>query len=528
MDQFPLLPIRGATNGTSFKGTPPDMAPYQAIRNFRAFGTRTDRPRGGKRPGLKKTFTRRLKNAAVQAVASISRATGQDGYTLGTCNPLTTVISTPSAALYGQVGALDDVPSMDWFYYLDVTGLGGSATNTVSACAWDPDGEFLAIASNFTATDGKIRVACLNATGQLVWASTYAESGFDVYCNALCVTKLFTFMAIATTQNQGVQLVAFRNDTGAVAFVNNIEGWSSEAVALCRYTDASAVEFLFVAFSGVTQAGTYTGGIGGGTIAAGRWARDFRSGIVKYQVDAVYGSVVLTKVPFGTGTPSTGAYYEAAHGYWRYSEQVPGKPHGCIFTAITAGADGSIYFTKRNQGWGPNNVRAEFRPDGLYEPYATVGKISPAGVIQWLRDTDSIREADDLGYFNDYLGNPSLQCVAVDADGNVFAAGRQTAAGSSVFALTTLGVPAWDANLVGLTGTIREGAASFDASDNTIVFAGDRNTLWDGSGGTPAFMWKLTRLGEMVWSWDMNESVSGLCVAASGSGKLYFGGDCVT
>lgn len=441
MDRFPVLPIRGATNGTSFKGTPPDMAPYQSLRNFRAFGTRTDRPRGGKRPGLKKTFARQLKNAPVQAVASISRATGQDGFTLGDCDPLTAVLSIPSTALQGQIGALDDVPSMDWFFDVDVTGVGGTAGNTCSACAWDPNGQFLAAASNYTATNGRIRVVQINLAGAPNWQVTALVPGVNIFANALVVSKLFTFMAMANTAVGGLLLIAFRNDTGAIAFQGNLLGWGSEASCLCLHTDAAGNEFLFVAYDGATGGGTYTGGIGGGVIQAGRWARDFRSGITKYQVDQVYGGAVVSKVIFGTQLAASGAYFEAIHGDWRLSEQTTARPHGGRFVAITAGADGSIYFAKRNNGWGPNNSLDVFKPDGLYEPYATIGKISPGGDLLWMIDTDSIRELDDLGNYNDYLGNPSLQAIAVDTAGNVFVGGRKNAAGSCVFACTTGGVP---------------------------------------------------------------------------------------
>src|SRR5690606_24307233 len=133
----------------------------------------------------------------------------------------------------------------------------------------------------------------------------------------------------------------------------------------------------------------------------------FRSGIAKYRVDGTaYGGSVAVEETYGTPLTSSDPYFEANHRYWRLSEQnrISGRaarPHGGEITALAAGSDGSLYFAKRNQGWGPNDDRPEFRPDGNFEPYATVGKIDPEGVLAWIGGDEGIKELDDLGFYND-------------------------------------------------------------------------------------------------------------------------------
>lgn len=536
MDRRPLLPIYGATNGTPYKGTPPGFAPIQALANFRTFGT-TDRPRGGKRAGAR-IISRQLKAAPVQAVATITRASAVVGQAVGTCAQIGQATSLLSTSLVGQIAGLDDVPSMDWFQYLNVTGAGGPADNAVQTCAYDPDGEFLAVASNYNVgSDGNYTLVRYTLGGTLVWVVHSANSGHTQSVNDIVVTKLYTFVALANTAaGAGPKVKAYRNDTGALAWSSDLNGWAKEAVALARYANAAGQEYVYVAFHGSPAAGTYTGGVGSGTIQGGRWAAFFRSGIVRLRVDGTsYGGSVAVKEQWGQALGGSGAYYEANHGTWRFSEQTFHRPHGAEFTALATGPDGSVYFAKRNQGWGPNNGHALFRPDGLSEPYTTIGKINATGQLQWLQDTDSIRELDDLGNYNDLTfpgdpaGAPSIGALAVDAAGAAYGAGRRNAAGASAFKVDTLGNPQWSANLCSATGTIREGCAAIDPTDGHVLFGGDRNDQWDGAASRDAHLWKLAKdTGEVVWHWDIREGVSALGVAASGTGKVFYTTDKVT
>jgi hypothetical protein len=537
LDRFPLLPTRGATDGTTFKGTPGEFAAFQAIRNMRN-RDHNGRGRMGKRPGLEKVFSRQLGNGPIQAVATISRASGTVGFTVGSCVNLGAPLNVPSGTLLGQVAAIDDVQSMDWFRYLDVTSAGGAATNSVSSVAYDPDGEFVVAASNFTVGGfGRFRIQRYSLAGIESWAADYSVASHSVFVNALCVTKLYTFAALANNATGAILLVGFRNDTGALAFSSDLYGHANECIGLGRYVDSgTGVEYLYACFNGSAAAGTYTGGLGGPTIAGGRWALQFRSGIYKFSVDATtYGGDVLTRVNFGTPLASTAAYFESLHNSWRYSEQTNQKPHGCVFTGMCCDADGNVYFSKRNQGWGPNNTRAEFRPDGLSETYATVGKISAAGVLQWLSDTDSLREADDLGYYNDQdypakpNHNPSVNAVCVGGNGQVYTGGRQSLVGQSVYAFDSAGSPVWSANVMDTTRTIAEGAMVVDPADGGVIVAGGRNIGWDGSAARLAFLWKLDPGdGTILWHYDIRKNVSALAVAASGHGQVFFVTDYVS
>lgn len=551
-DKKPLLSIRGATSGTTYRATPDGFVPRNAIRNWQVEDPDTERPRGGRRRCLVRLIPSQLRNAPVQALLAATRAAAQTGLVLGTCESMGAAFSTPSTPLFGQIAALDAVPSMDWFKYLDVTNISGApADNAVQCCAWDPDGEFLAVSSNYrVGLDWRYSIARLNpATGAVVWRTDVSDSGYDRSVNAIAVTKLYTFVAI-TSNNPAAgtpKLVGYRNDTGAAAIVGNLEGWARDAVALAVYTDAAGQEYLYVAFNGIASAGTYVPGAGSGTIKAGRWAMQYRAGIMKFSVEgASYGGGGTAKVTFGPQLASTDPYFETTggrttpHGYWRLSEQdypTLGHPlgHGGEITGLACGSDGSVYFTKRNQGWGPNDATASFRPDGSTEGYRTVGKINTDGTLAWLEDTDSIREVDDLGYYNDldYPGKsvhePSIGAVCVDSDGDVYVGGRRNATGLSVFALRgDSGVRKWSANLMGAADTVREGAACIDADDNP-VFAGDRNTSWDGALGDDANLWKLDRSnGQVLMHFDLNEAVSGLGVAAAGDGRLFATYDKVT
>jgi len=517
---------------------PPDMAPLAALENFRGCDP-AGRLRGGRRPCWEKAFTRQLKAAPVQAVNTIARAAAQTGFSLGECEDAADVVSIRSDPLNGNLAALDDVPSMDWFSYVDVTGYGGAATNGCNAVAYDPDGEFLMVGTNFdVAGDGRLLIQRFNKNGNPEAASGFFALGFTTSVNAICVCKLYTFVAIANTNTAAgaPKLLVYRNDTMALAASTDLDGWANEAIGLARYMDAAGREFVFVAFSGAARAGTYNGGIGSGVIQAGRWAQQFRSGIAKYQVDtAAYGGSVITKRSYGTQLATSAPYFEAAHGYWRLSEQTEWRPHGGLITDIAAGADGSVYFTKCNQGWGPNNGSTFFEPSGNTEPYATVGKIDANGTLLWMADTDSIRELDDLGFYNDLpfpgdtAPDPSLSAIAVDSDGNCYVGGRQNPATASVFSLDKDGIRRWEANVMDTTRSVREGGAVFDPTTGRVWFAGDRNDQWDGAAGQFAHLWSLDKnTGSIRVAWDINENASALAVAVSGAGKTYYGTDYVS
>ncbi len=536
----PSIPLRGASTGSTFGLTPDGFSPFLALRNARIFGGRTERPRGSRRPTLRRWVDRQLKNAPVQAVLGVTRASAVLGYATSNCRDMGEALSHPAGTLYGQIGSLDDVQSLNWFVNLDVTPAGGPANVDVNACNWDPDHEFLAVSANYKiGSDSCYSVARIDpGTGATVWRTDRHDSGKNVSVNNIVVTKLYTFVLLVNNNAAGPFVVGYRNDTGAEAISGNIGGWCREAVAGCRTVDDNGQENLFVGFLGSAVAGTYTGGIGSGTIQAGRWAMDFRGGIAKFHVEShTYGGGGTTLVQWGTPLPSTGMYYEGVHRTWRLSEQLPWRPHGGEITGLRSGPNGSVYFTKRNQGWGPNNGQDAFKPDGRSEGYRTVGKISRGGLLLWLSDTDSLRKPDDLGNHNDltYPGDPngsdpSIQALCVDqTNGDCYVGGRNNdpgfmGAGFCAFGLDgETGEPKWRRNITSATGAIREGAASIDVDGNPW-FAGDRNDVWDGAVSRKAMLWKLSKTdGSVLAFFDLaHANIGGLSVAAAGDGRVFF------
>ncbi len=537
-------PLRGASNRSAYIDTPGEFNPFPILGNFRAFGGLTDRPRGGKRAGLKKTFARPLKSGyAGQAAISMTRASAVIGRQLGSCRDMGTGTSVQSGILLGQVWSLDDAASMDWKYYLDVTGVGGPSDNDGVAVAVHPDDDFVAIASNYTiAGDGVYTIARLSTDGAFSWRynATYT-AGKTQSVERIRVSKLYTWAVLYNEVSGGAFLIALRNDTGALAFSSTLGGLANQGVDLCIHTSAAGVETLYVAFLGSAKVGTYDGGIGGGAIKAGRWALHFRTGVMKFSIDSTaYGGSVAVAQSFGTQLQNGDAYFDntlgtTPHGTWRLSEHSEWKPHGGEITGIACDPDGNLYIAKRNQGWGPNDTIPEFQPDGATEGYRTVLKVSPAGTLLWSADTDSILEEydpgtypfyNDLSFVGDTTPDASIMCIAADANG-VYVAGRRNAGSVSAFKLRPDdGVMEWQANLMDATRSVR--SVAIDPVDGNPVFVGDDNASWDGASSLHAHLWKLSAVdGGVLKTFSLSpdnaaDLVSALDVAVSSDGHVFY------
>lgn len=544
-DPAPLpLPLKGAFNRSAFVDMPAGFNPPAILRNFRAFGNLTDQPRGGKRAGVVKTFTRPLKEGyAGQAACTMTRAQAIVGTQLGVCRDMGDGTSVQSGQLLGQVWALDDALSMDWKYYLDVTGVSGPADNDMVACAVHPDGDFLAIASNYNiGADGVFTIARINADGSFEWRYNRAASTGKVQSvEKVRVSKLYTWATLYNEVTGGAFLIALRNDTGALAFSSTLGALANQGVDLCIHTTAAGVETLYVAFLGSALVGTYDGGVGGGDIEAGRWALHFRTGVMKFAIDSTaYGGSVAVPASFGPQVLNGEAYFDntlgtSPHGTFRLSEHSPWAPHGGEITGIACDSDGNLYISKRNAGWGPNDTLPEFQPDGNSEEYTTVWKISPAGVLLWAADTNSILEVyqdppypfyNDLTYPGDTTPDASIMCIAADDDGGVYCGGRRNDGAYSIFKLRQDdGVMVWNANLTDATKSIR--AVCIDPIDGNPIFVGDDNTGWTGAGGVHAHLWRVSAAdGSILADFTLSpdnaaDLVSALDVAAHG-GKVFF------
>jgi hypothetical protein len=529
-----IPPFRGAANNTAFIKTPGDLAPLDTMRNFRTFVPDKDRPQGGKRPGIVKAFDRQLKNAAVQALCPVSRASYISGYLLGDGRDMGDGSSKDSDALEGNLFILDEVPSMRYALELDALQYGGLDAQASNAVAFHPDDDLIAFAINIPGADtvsgfGETVIRVVTTDGAVLWTIHVTSAFADRYTNTLVFSRHFLFVCVA--DHVRMYRVSDGSDFGT-AFLG---AWASETVEADVYRGPGGTEFLYVAFNGANKPGDL---VGGGSIIAGPYAIHFRSGIIKYRLiynEGQDGYNPLVQVSFGTAPDPADPLIEDGgfHGYWRVSEQSGGKPWGCLINAMRVSpADGSVFFARTNQGYGPNTL---YHPDGS-TAFVTVTKVLANGTLAWERDTDSIDpgESGALGFANDIPtapgDEPAILAVAVDGNGDVYAGGRRNILGDSVFKLRgTDGVMVWTTTVAGIyPKVIRQAAMAIDPTDGNLVVAGDRNNDWIGADGQ-AHLWKISgNNGTVLWSFDILSNVSGLGVDVSTLGQIAYVTDFVS
>jgi hypothetical protein len=532
LDPIPL-PFRGASNGRAYINQPGDTAPPERLRNVRVFDVSEDRPSMGQRPGVSKAFSQQMANAPVQALGVVSRASSISGYIQGECEPLEGT-SKQATALAGQIWLLDAVPSMCADIFIDVTAspYNASGHSGCNAVAADADGTLFAACLNIAAAAsasgrGESVLVLFDATGAVL---------DEVHVTSLTLDKFIDTLVFVTLSDRtilyacsGHDVLVYRAEVAGLTLVetNTMGGWAKQTLEADWYTDGTDT-WLYVAFDGANKGGMLPNDAGGG-ITAGYIARSFRAGVMKFRIGA---TGALTQVVYGTQLPPTATYFEAAHNYWRIGEQLGAPPWGRYVHAMRVDrSDGSLRLATTNAGWGP---RATFPPDGSVG-YTNLFKIDAEGELQWQLDTFSIKEAGAANtphgdYFNDITQaskESTILAVAVDGDGVAWAAGRRQASDLSVFKYTPFGAFELGMNLQGTSDSdaIRQAAAFIDPADGNPIFAGDRNTAWDGAGGANAHLWKVNRkTGAVIWSYDLAAAVSGLCVCAAG-GLIVYGTD---
>lgn len=274
-----------------------------------------------------------------------------------------------------------------------------------------------------------------------------------------------------------------------------------------------------------------TGGTG---ITAG--SRLIASKISNNEIELV-SSIGASNASDVTASELQPIWYED-HLYWRASEHVAMQPRGRYCNSIAALPDGGIVIATCNKGWGPNSTYA---PDSTIAP-RTVIKLNSSGVLQWEADFASRLDAypGSWGtYYNDipHASNannstndphPSADAIAVDPNGDIYVAGRSTAAGYSVHKIRgTDGAVLWETN----TGDwAAQNGIAYDEINGVLAVAGKRNTTWEGSGGANAHLWFLDPAnGEILDSYDLGEtSINAWGVSISADGDTAYATDKVT
>lgn len=527
------IPIRGAANNTPYIDQPFDACPVEGIRNIRPYGP-DNRRRLASRPGIKKVFNQKIGNGQpIQGLGVITKASSISGYDIGSC-VVEDGSSSVSGALSGQVWFFEPNVAMYADDYIDGSAYNGDTANqsvqhAAVAPTWSDYPDRVVVVSNFTdKTTQKVKyvLRIYDKDGNII-ATTERSSPFNPVrnhaANSMAVSKNYIF--VPTRRMVDV----FKLSDGTLHSSMTLNNWASDVVACRIYKPTTGDPILYVLFKGTRGAGTYQGGIGGGVIEEGKWAAEFRAGVQKYRIASESDTVLTTYLEiFGQQKTSGDDYYEADHGYFRISEQSALAPHGATVTSMAVSpADGSIYITRCNRGWGPNNSISDFHPkDPL--PFISLMKVSASGVVEWEIDTDSVREVGDGGYINDIpIGpgdDPTLLQAVCDADGNVFVAGRRNLFDYSILKVHKDGYMIWGETLTSSTlpSAHREGGIFIDPTDQGVITVADRNSDWTGATGY-AHVWKLdNERGTVIWSNDLNEGVSGLGVCVLSDGRIVY------
>lgn len=527
-----VLPIGGAASPSAYRDQPARYCPPETLRNVRPNDTAKDRPRLGTTPGIVKVFNQQFGDGNfIQAIETVSRATVIAGYHLGDASRILgrSVLADPLA---GQVFEFQpgQSPALEWFALVDVTSAGGPDPLSVSAIGRHPDTDLVVVGTDAyndtaSATDTVASVIAYNRYGEQVWATRISRAGVNVFINTVEVTRLYTLVCA------NERVYALRNDTGAIVENTDCNGWADETIEARRYRDTNGVEYLYVLFNGKTTGVTAgTPSTNNVTVTAGFYAKCFRSGVMKFLIasDNYTTSPVFTQVQWGRQLASTDSYYEAAHGYFRISENSEVRPRGAIVNALAVDLSGNCYIGRCNCGGGPT---AAFTPSLLEARPITVCKVSVAGTMLWESDTDSIVRVGSQSVYNDIPTaggmDPSINAVAVDStNGLVYAGGAPNAATGCVFQLNAAdGSPTWAATLEPTIGppnqSIRQAALAVDPTDGNLIVGGDNSDDWTGSLGVHAHLWKLNHIdGSIVWTENLADTVSTTGVVVFSDGRM--------
>lgn len=549
-----LIPMRGVSDATAFIDQPGDVNPPEVLRNFIVGDPLTKRARGGMRPTLRRLFAAPLGNGPIQGLCKVNRPSVSTGFVLGDATALGAGASNGATTLVGNTWGMDSVPSLEWGVTLDATAVVAAPSPQMNASCRTPDETLQIIAGSAqNGTYLELKVRAINpSTGATVWTYTYSDAAKSWYVTAVHATNQWVFVY---TRNEIHVLWAKDPYTGAGfagqrAQRHDFNSWSDVAIGGGTHTETRAggfgtitTTYLTAAFYGTSRAGTIVGGtlssgeILGTAIDVGLFASHFRTGLMRFTVAGYPATgpysvsmTVLAQVTYGVQLAASDPRYESAHGYYRVSEQSICSPHGCYITDVDVASDGSVVFSRTNQGWGPT---ASWRPTGFTRPNITLVRLGPGGSTTWEMDAGAIRgTGTGSGYYaghphyND-INDPTFTACCFGASGEAYIGGKKNDAGYSLLRVSQAGGVEGGVNVMDATRSVRKEALTLDPSDGNVLVGGDRNQGWDGSGGTAyAHLWKVNAATlEIVWSWDIGKAVSALAVSAFAGGRIVYGTD---
>ncbi len=528
--QIPLsIPFRGATDQQAFIQTPGDAAPPESMENFVIHEPTTDRPRGGKRPGVDRLYPDRLGLGPIQGLRRIVRASSVIGYEPGSRAEMLSAESSLSTGVAGNVFSLESWFALRTLFTVDVAtgvppyGDNGPSSVLVRSCACNADGSLFAAAVSYqSAVTGNThsRIFLFNGLTGSVIGSVLENTNSSVpptadqrvfveqmvfVGNRLYVASMNRVLVYTATPTQFTRI-----------WSNTLGGWAQYVVGMSGSPDAA---FLYVAFAGTSRGATMASGV---IIEPGLNALCFRSGVMKFRI--IDDQPYLVQVQFGEQLPTSSPFYDAPststppHNYWRWSEHTPMAPRGVIPTCIATCTDGSVVVGHTNTGRGPN---ASYTSQTTY--YRSITKISPEGVLLWQADVDSIRETGDGGYLNDLNieGGPTVLAIAAGGDESVYVAGRVNKPGSD-------GRSVW--RLRGDDGALIADAQVGAVLQRSITILNGQpvvgvyfNDTWTGAGGQGACAFALDAAELTVDRFlTLPTNVYGV---AGGGGRLFIGTD---
>jgi hypothetical protein len=500
MDRIPL-PQTGATNATAVRDMPAGFTVAPRLRNFWNRVPGEDRGRGGQRAGLSKLVATQIANGQVQAIQQVNLASTVDGYAIdeGTCTDITEADNRGDGTIEGNLWLTDDILALDRHWHDDR----GTGSLSVNAVCWHPDGGVIYSVINYNnGVSDVVGVKAVETDGTELWEVTLldrlsadeAETGSPIDLRANVIRADSTYIYVAVSRF----IYVLRQSDGKHIAREYFSGWSRECTGLEVRPDGK----LVACFHGSNGAGTLYGGIAILGTGVGFYAADFRAGVALFTVNETDEADPLTRETFGTQLGPTDPFFEAAHGYFRFSEHMGGAPRGCMPTAIAVGSDNSIYVGRSNKGWGPN---WDYPPSDD-QPYYTVLKLTSTGVLVWAVDTQSIRATYTVGgvdYHSDRyeVEAKSVQAIAVDDDlGVVYAGGAVSSdADAGLFALdTSSGALIAKCDLD--TRILQDSMAVMPKSHQLAV-GGIPGTTWPDAGGQRAHAWIINPLDMSVVRW---------------------------
>lgn len=524
------LPVRGVSDALPHIQQPGDLAGPEAMRNVRlnAYGKATATM--GPREGLKQAFPGLGSGGRIQALFNVSSASsqvvtaGEQTSMVADNSGTATGYTQDSGAIRGQAWVIDTDNSLEIAYDEQATNAVGYDAN---ACAWHPDGTKICVCVIFreTLSGGvsrvRTRVTMFDITTQtVVWAQTLScnppaggsNPDQDLYVNSVIVTNNWVLVAA------GPYVHVFATSTGTYTTLCTFDNW------LWEITDITVVARI-IGNTVISSDAFAVVGIGNpsvsGSVTTSQYSRGAyqRAAIVPFTI-ASNGSFTIDSRwnrPDYSGNPVLEDNY--TRGHIRMKNLLPLGGRGVLPQGIVCDKDSRLVVCHTNTGFGASsNATGTFgyrtitkTQRLIYRPDVGDTDSQTDFAMYWSVDTNSRRDLwDGTNFRNDipYDGNlnwiPGLEdafginCICVDYNGDIYAAGRPNTAGQNVFKIRgTDGSLIWSTNVGEL---VYQNGIQYDFVSQLVVVAGRQNTSWTGSNGRSAMLWKLNPINGVIVS----------------------------